>query len=47
VTPLLGGIEYTEALVNAMDLRSAESMDESLGRLLKDLRSVFRSWKQA
>jgi hypothetical protein len=47
VTPLLGGIEYTEALVKAMDLRFLESTDESLGRLLKDLRSVLRSWKQA
>jgi hypothetical protein len=44
VTPLLGGIEYTEALVKAMDLRSSESADESLGRLLRDLRSVFKNW---
>jgi hypothetical protein len=44
VTPLLGGIEYTEALVNAMDLRFLESADESLGRLLRDLRSIFNTW---
>lgn len=47
VTPLLGGIEHTEALVAAMNLQSLESADESLGRLLKDLRSVFNTWKRA
>ena len=47
VTPPLGGIEYTEKLVNAMDLRRLESADESLGRMLKDLRTVFKTWEQA
>ncbi len=47
VTPLLGGIEHAEAIVAAMHLQSLESADESLGRLLKDLRSIFNSWKQA
>ena len=47
VTPPLGGIEYTEKLVNAMDLRRLESADESLCRMLKDLRTVFKTWEQA
>jgi hypothetical protein len=46
VTPLLGGIEYADSLVKLMDLRSVESADESLGRLLKDLRTVFKAWEQ-
>jgi len=47
VTPLLGGIEFTEKLVKAMDLRRLESADESLCRMLKDLRTIFKSWEQA
>ena len=44
ITPPLGGVEYAEELVGAMDLRSMESADESLGRLLKDLRTVIKAW---
>lgn len=47
VTPPLGGVEYAEELVRAMDLRSMESADESLGRLLEDLQAVIRLWTQA
>jgi hypothetical protein len=46
VTPLLGGIEYTEDLVNEMNLPFLESEGESLGRLIKDLRAVFKTWEQ-
>lgn len=46
VTPLLRGVEYTETLLNAMDLRRLESADESLGRLLKSLRIIFKTWEQ-
>ncbi len=46
VTPLLGGVEYAETLVKAMDLRRLESTDESLGRLLKNLRVIFKTWEQ-
>ena len=46
VTPLLGGIEYTEDLVKAMHLPFLESEGESLGRLIKDLRVVFKTWEQ-
>ena len=46
MTPLLGGIEYTEDLVKAMNLPFLESEGESLGRLIKDLRVVFKTWEQ-
>ena len=46
VTPLLGGIEYTEDLVNAMNLQFLESEGDSLGRLIKELRVVFKTWEQ-
>jgi hypothetical protein len=46
VTPLLGGIEYTEDLVKAMQLPFLESEGESLGRLVKDLRAVFKTWER-
>jgi hypothetical protein len=44
VSPPLGGIEYAEDIVNVMDLRRMESADDSLGRLLQDLREKFRVW---
>ena len=46
MTPLLGGIEYTEDLVNAMNLQFPESEGDSLGRLIKELRVVFKTWEQ-
>ena len=46
VKPALGGIEYTEALVNAMNLERLEQMEASLGRLLKDLRHKFQEWQR-
>ena len=44
-TPLLGGLEYTEDLVSAMDLDRMLTADDSLGSLLQDLRQVFKRWK--
>jgi hypothetical protein len=44
VSPPLGGIEYAEDIVNVMDLRRMESADDSLGRLLHDLRERFQVW---
>ena len=35
-----------EAFLRAMDLRRLESTDESLGRPLKDLRVLFKTWEQ-
>lgn len=44
VTPLLGGIEHGEELINAMDLARA-SADSSLGRFLSELQAQFHQWK--
>lgn len=38
------GIEYIADLVNAMNLDYLERAEESLGRLLKELRHVFQEW---
>ena len=43
-TPLLGGLEYADDIVNAMDLDRMLTTDDSLGRLLQDLRQVFKGW---
>jgi len=47
VKPLLGGIEYTEDLVDAMNLDKLEKTEESLGRLLKALRDKFKEWERS
>jgi Domain of unknown function (DUF4276) len=47
VIPFLDGIEYTEELVNAMNLEYLERTEESLGKLLKELRQKFQEWEQA
>ena len=46
VTPLLGGIEHAEEIIQAMDLHRMEQADESLGKLLRDLNARFREWTQ-
>jgi len=46
VNPPLGGIEYGEDIVNAMDLDKLERTEASLGHLLKDLRQQFQTWQQ-
>lgn len=46
VNPPLGGIEYGEDIVNAMDLEKLERAEASLGHLLKDLRQQFQIWQQ-
>lgn len=44
---VVGGLEYTEDLVNAMNLGKLERAEPSLGHLLKDLRQQFQAWQQA
>lgn len=46
VNPPLGGIEYTEDLVNAMDLDYLEHLGDSLSKLLKELRHKFQDWQR-
>jgi hypothetical protein len=47
VNPPLGGIEYTEDLVNALDLEYLERLGDSLSKLLKDLRYKFQEWQRS
>ena len=45
ISPALGGIEYAEDIVNAMDLDRSARSDPSLGHFLSELRPIVRSWK--
>ena len=45
ITPPLGGMEYAEDIVNAMDLERMKRVDD-LGALLQDLHAKFKVWKQ-
>lgn len=47
INPPLGGIEYAEELVNAMDLEHLERTEDSLGKLLKSLRQQFQAWQRS
>ena len=44
--PILGGIEHTVDLVNAMDLQRVSQIDRSIERLLRALQRQFRMWQQ-
>ena len=44
VVPLLGGMEYAEDIVNAMDLTLRVTGDTSLDRFLKELHKKLRQW---
>lgn len=44
--PLLHAFERADEIVDKMDLRKIELVDESLGKFLKDLRSTFKQWSQ-
>jgi hypothetical protein len=44
ITPSFGGIEFTDDLVQHMDLARMAQVDDSLGRLLADLRNAFQGW---
>lgn len=46
VTPLLGGIEHADDIVAFMDLERMEASDDSLGKLISELRSIFRSLQE-
>jgi hypothetical protein len=45
IRSLLGGREYAEDIVSAMDLPRAGQTEPSLGRLLGDLRAFFLRWR--
>ncbi|MCW5968029.1 MAG: hypothetical protein KIT57_05915 [Blastocatellales bacterium] len=44
-TPLIGGLEHTEDIVNAMDLANLKMVDDSFGKLLKALERVLKAPK--
>ena len=44
ITPPLGGMEYAEDIVNAMNLQRIEQVDSSFGKFLKDLQNKFKEW---
>lgn len=45
IEPPLGGEEFAEEIVNAMDLGQMELREKSLGIFLKSLKSLFNRWK--
>jgi hypothetical protein len=46
LTPLLGGIEHAEDIVNHLNLSQLEKSDASFGRFLKAVRDKFKEWGQ-
>jgi len=44
-TPLLGGIEYAEDIVMAMNIDRASRLDRSFKRFVEDLRDEFQGWQ--
>lgn len=46
ITPVLGGIEFAEDIVRAMDLERATQTDNSLRSFVEELRRAFRQWQQ-
>lgn len=45
IQTFFGGLEWTEEIVNTMNLREMEQNDASLGNFLKDLKRKFNQWK--
>ncbi len=45
VTPILGGLEFAEDIVQCMDLDRAEQADDSFGRFTGSLRTALRTWQ--
>ena len=46
ITPGLGGIEFAEDIVQAMNIERAMRADRSLERFVNDLRAEFRQWRR-
>ena len=44
ITPRFGGIEFSEEIVQQMDIKSAARADPSFHRFVDELRRVFRQW---
>jgi hypothetical protein len=46
VRPILGGLEYAEDIIGAMDLAKVELSEPSFEKLLKELKARFNQWRQ-
>ena len=46
IDPNLGGIEFTDEIVQAMNLDLSARMDTSFQRFLDELRAIFREWQR-
>jgi len=46
ITPNLGGIEFAEDIVNAMDINRAMQVDDSFNRFVSELHNVFTGWQK-
>jgi len=46
VKPILGGLEYAEDIIGAMDLARVEMSESSFEKVLKELKGRFNQWKQ-
>ncbi|NOQ45892.1 MAG: DUF4276 family protein [Desulfobulbaceae bacterium] len=46
IHPSFGGIEYTDEIIQAMDLAGVAQADESFNKFFSDLRAVFQEWRQ-
>ena len=47
IFPSLGGIEYAEDVVAAVDIDKAASADASFGHFVRDMRARFSIWQAA
>ncbi|MBK7900376.1 MAG: DUF4276 family protein [Azonexus sp.] len=45
IAPSLGGIEFADDIVGAMDLSRVAGSDASLGRFIEEARKVFKGWR--
>lgn len=46
VNPLLGGMEYAEDIIQAMDLDMAQKTDKSFKRTISGITGFFKKWQQ-
>ena len=45
IFPSLGGIEYAEDVISAVDIDKAALADASFGHFVREIRAVFTTWQ--
>ena len=45
-TPIIGGIEYAEDIIQKININRAAREDRSFNRFVSDLRNTFRGWQE-